>query len=357
MSTYIASSPTAVFPASSCSRSCISASTHGRERGFAALDVFMCGDCNPYDGIPALKDAFAPENVQLTEHKRGTGSLNWFPEKLHSHVSTHYEVSEILYQGNTGFQDLVIFLNPTFGRIMALDGVIQTTERDEFVYHEMMAHVPLFAHGSAKRVLIIGGGDGGVLREVLKHPVEAVTEVELDAGVVEVSKQHLPAICGKAYDDPRTRLIIGDGAKFLAETDETFDAILVDSTDPIGPGTVLFSREFYANCKRCLTERGTLVTQNGVPFMQSDELTTSVGHFRALFPDAWCYLATVPTYVNGPMALGWASMDAAAREVPRETLRARYAAVRPDTKYYNPEVHLGAFALPNYVRALIDERS
>ncbi|HXH25156.1 MAG TPA: polyamine aminopropyltransferase [Vicinamibacterales bacterium] len=277
----------------------------------------------------------------------------WFPERLHRHVSTHYEMGEVLYQGHTGFQDLVIFANPTFGRIMALDGVIQTTEADEFVYHEMMAHVPLFAHGAPKRVLIIGGGDGGVLREVLKHPVESVTEVELDAGVVEVSKQYLPSICGNAYDDPRTRLVIGDGAKFLAETQETFDAILVDSTDPIGPGTVLFSREFYANCKRCLTERGILVTQNGVPFMQSDELTTSVGHFRALFPDAWCYLATVPTYVNGAMALGWASLDPQARTVDLDTLRRRYEAAGIRTRYYNPEVHRAAFALPNYVRELI----
>lgn len=279
--------------------------------------------------------------------------MTWLPERLHQHVSTHYEETEILYRGNTGFQDLVIFRNPTFGRCMMLDGVMQTTERDEFVYHEMMAHVPLFAHGSAKRVLIIGGGDGGVLREVLKHPVDAVTEVELDAGVVDISKEHLPSICGGAYDDPRTNLIIGDGAKFLAETSERFDVIMVDSTDPIGPGTVLFSREFYANCKRCLTERGILVTQNGVPFMQSDELTASVGHFRALFADASCYLITVPTYVNGAMALGWASLDPTARTLDAETLTKRYVGLGIETRYYNSDVHRGAFALPNYVKALI----
>ena len=279
--------------------------------------------------------------------------MTWLSEQLHEHVRTHYQVNEVMYFGNTGFQDLVIFENQKFGRMLALDSVIQTTERDEFVYHEMMAHVPLFAHGSAKRVLIIGGGDGGVLREVLKHPVEAVTEVELDDGVVEVSKKFLPSISAGAYDDPRTNLVIGDGAKFLAETDEKFDAIMIDSTDPIGPGTVLFSCEFYADCKRCLTERGILVTQNGVPFMQSDELTTSVGHFRALFADAWCYLATVPTYVNGPMALGWASLDQNARTVDLDTLRSRYDALGITTKYYNPEVHQAAFALPNYVRALI----
>ncbi len=280
----------------------------------------------------------------------------WFPERLHPHSSQHYEVDEVLYRGNTGFQDLVIFRNSKFGRIMALDGVIQTTEGDEFVYHEMFAHVPILAHGQAKRVLIIGGGDGGLAREVLRHKsVEHVTEVELDRGVVDAAIQWLPKIEGGAYKDPRMNLIIGDGAKFMAETEEKFDAILVDSTDPVGPGLVLFSREFYANCHRCLTERGILVTQNGVPFMQGDELTSSVGHFRALFADGACFLIAVPTYVNGFMALGWASKDASARNISRGELERRFqaAGLAGGTKYYNPEIHLGAFALPEYVRKLL----
>ena len=278
---------------------------------------------------------------------------SWFREELHKHIAMTYEVGEVLHRGRTDFQDLVIYTNPTFGRIMALDGVTQTTEGDEFVYHEMMSHVPLFAHGNAKRVLVIGGGDGGVLREVLKHPVEAAVEVELDRGVVDASIQWLPSISDGAYDDPRTRLIVGDGAKFMAETDEKFDVIIVDSTDPIGPGAVLFSREFYADCKRCMNPGGILVTQNGVPALQADELVSSVGHFRALFPDGNCYLAVVPTYVGGFMAMGWASLDPAKRTVDEATLRRRYDASGIETRYYSPELHRGAFALPNFVRKLV----
>lgn len=277
----------------------------------------------------------------------------WFREELHKYIAITYEVSELLHKGRTDFQDLVIYTNPVFGKVMALDGITQTTEGDEFVYHEMMSHVPLFAHGDAKRVLVIGGGDGGVLREVLKHPVEAVVEVELDRGVVDASIKWLPSISDGAYDDPRTRLIIGDGAKFMAETDEKFDVIIVDSTDPIGPGAVLFSREFYANCKRCLNPGGILVTQNGVPALQADELVSSVGHFKALFPDGSCYLAVVPTYIGGFMAMGWASLDPAKRTVDEDTLRRRYEASGIETRYYSPELHKGAFALPNFIRKLV----
>ena len=140
----------------------------------------------------------------------------WFDEVLHDGVGQRLEVDEVLFEGKTEFQDIQILRNRKFGKIMTLDGVVQTTEGDEFVYHEMFAHVPLLAHGNVKRVLIIGGGDGGLLEEVLKHNVEHVTEVELDGGVVEISRKHLTSICGNAYDDPRTELIIGDGAKFVA---------------------------------------------------------------------------------------------------------------------------------------------
>lgn len=279
--------------------------------------------------------------------------MSWFVEQLHKHARQQLAIDEVLYEGRTDFQDLIVFRNGTFGRVMALDGAVQVTEADEFAYHEMMSHVPLFVHGSAKDVLIVGGGDGGLLREVLRHPVERVTEVELDAGVVEATKRHMPFICGDAYDDPRTDLVIGDGARYVAETDSRFDVILVDSTDPVGPGEILFSRGFYADCKRCLKPGGVLVTQNGVPFMQGEELRKSVGHFRELFADAACYLVSVPTYVNGDMALGWASLDPALREVAAGTLRARYEAAGLQTRYYNPEVHVASFALPNYIRDLI----
>lgn len=281
-------------------------------------------------------------------------SAVWFDEVLHDGVGQRLEIEETLYEGHTGFQDIKILRNKKFGRIMVLDDVVQTTEGDEFVYHEMFAHVPLLAHGSVKRVLIIGGGDGGLLEEVLKHKVEYVTEVELDGGVVEVSKKHLSSICGQAYDDPRVNLVIGDGAVFVAETEQKFDVVLVDSTDPIGPGAVLFTHEFYSHCKNLLNPGGILVTQNGVPFMQGDELVSSVAHFRSLFADAGAYVISCPTYALGHMALGWASDDADLRWQSLETIQARFDALGIDTQYYNPGMHVAAFALPNYMLKLVD---
>lgn len=279
--------------------------------------------------------------------------MTWHQETLFPHVAASYEVGRVLYRGRTGFQDVVILENATFGRMMILDGVTQTTERDEFVYHEMMAHVPLFAHGTARRVLIVGGGDGGLLEEVLKHPVERATQVEIDPEVIELSKRYLPSICGRAYDDPRTELVVGDGFEYVAETENRFDAILVDSTDPAGPGAILFGRPFYEHCKRALNPGGILVTQNGVPFMQGGELTQSYRHFKALFADAGAYVATVPSYSWGCMALGWAALATGYRQLDRATLERRIAAVRPETRYYDAECHQGAFLLPRYVRDLL----
>jgi spermidine synthase len=280
-------------------------------------------------------------------------SAIWFDEVLHDGVGQRLAIEEVLYEGHTGFQDIKIMRNRKFGRFMTLDGIVQTTEGDEFVYHEMFAHVPLLAHGSVKRVLIIGGGDGGLLEEVLKHPVEHVTEVELDGGVVEVSKEHLSSICGQAYDDPRVNLVIGDGAKFVAETDQTFDVVLVDSTDPIGPGAVLFTQEFYSHCKRCLNSGGILVTQNGVPFVQADELKSSVGHFRSLFAEGSCYVISCPTYALGFMALGWATDNTDLRKQTADVIAPRFAALGIDTQYYNPQIHAAAFALPNFIAKVI----
>lgn len=220
----------------------------------------------------------------------------WSEEALHDGLRIKIRIDELLFDSKTEHQRLQLFESKAFGRVLTLDSVVQTTESDEFIYHEMMAHLPILAHGKAKRVLIIGGGDGGMAEEVLKHKsVEHVTMVEIDAGVVEFSKQYLPNICRQAFDDPRLNLVIADGAKFVAETDERFDVAIIDSTDPIGPAEVLFTEAFYGNVKRCLNEGGVVATQNGVPFLQGDELTSTLAAFRKLFRDPTCYLATVPT--------------------------------------------------------------
>ena len=279
----------------------------------------------------------------------------WVEETLHAGFRVRLKADRVLFDSETEHQQLIIFDNADYGRVMMLDGVVQLSTKDEFVYHEMMAHVPLFAHGRAKKVLIIGGGDGGVLREVLRHEnLKSATLCEIDRSVIDLCREHFPKVSAGAYDNPRTRIVIADGTKFVAETDERFDVILVDSTDPIGPGAVLFTREFYAGCRRALAPGGILVTQNGLPFLQGPELKQSIGYFREMFDDAYAYLATTPSYFGGPMSFGWATDDGDLRRLRQDAVERRYAdAGAFPTKYWRPEVHVAAFALPTYVRELV----
>jgi spermidine synthase len=281
----------------------------------------------------------------------------WIAETLFDELGFRmsYEVERVLHEEKTEHQHLVLFEHKFFGKMLMLDGATQITARDEYVYQEMMAHVPLFAHGNVKDVLIVGGGDCGIAEEVLKHnTVERLVQVEIDASVVEFAKQHFPEFTQPVFADPRFDSVIDDGARYVAETDRRFDTIIVDSTDPQGPGAVLFTYDFYVNCKRCLKQGGVLVTQNGVPFLQPDELRTSIRHFRALFEDASCYLASVPTYVGGHMAMGFASDNARLRRIDAATLAARYAAAGQfPTRYWTPELHVGAFALPRFIAELL----
>lgn len=275
---------------------------------------------------------------------------NWFKETLYESYGQQFEVEKILFEVRTGFQHLVIFENKMFGRILALDGVIQTTEKDEFIYHEMMTHVPIFSHGNVKKVLIIGGGDGGILREVTKHKsIEAITMVEIDGGVVEMSKQYLPTLSAGAFDDPRANLIIDDGIAFVKNCQDKFDVIISDSTDPMGPGEVLFTSEFYANCKRCLDHGGILVTQNGVAFMQTEELQTTYVRYKPYFADRGFYAAAIPTYIGGYMAFSWGTDDLEARKRPLPLLQERFKAEGFKTRFYNPELHSGLFNLPQFM--------
>ena len=195
---------------------------------------------------------------------------DWRIETLYDDVAQAFKVKKVLHEQKTGKHELTVLDTERMGKMLLLDGVVQTAEADEFAYHEMLTHVPLFAHGAAKRVLIIGGGDGGMLREVVKHKeVEKITLVEIDKGVVEFSKEHLPKLSDGAFDDPRVELEIQDGARYVGRFKrKTFDVIIVDSTDPQGPGAALYTSEFYENCKERLGKGGILVTQNGVPFFQ-----------------------------------------------------------------------------------------
>ena len=281
-----------------------------------------------------------------------------FEETLYDAWWQGYEVGEVFFEHSTDHQHLMIFQNPRFGRTMVLDGVVQTTEADEFIYHEMLTHVPLFAHGSARRVLIIGGGDGGMLREVCRHQeLEHVTQVEIDQAVVDMSREYLPNHSAGAFDDPRLELVIDDGMNFVANTEQQYDVIISDSTDPIGPGETLFSDDFYSSCKRCLNPGGILVTQNGVAFMQLDEVVGTARRFRPLFADSTFYCAAVPTYVGGAMTFAWGSDNVDYRGLDKHTIRQRFTAANIKTRYYNPEIHVASFALPQYIQDAIAEVS
>ncbi len=276
-------------------------------------------------------------------------------ETLYEGYGQRLQIDELLYEGNTDQQHLVIFRNALLGRVMALDGVVQTTEADEFIYHEMLAHVPILAHGAVRRVLVIGVGDGGILREIVRHTgIEEIVAVEIDASVIELCQHYLPRHSAGALDDPRVRVVIADGLDFVATTAERFDVIISDSTDPIGPAASLFSDDFYRNCERCLSADGVLATQNGVPFLQPGELTNTAKRLAGIFSDWGFFHAAVPTYIGGSMSFGWGSNSAAARQTDLATLRQRFEDSGLRTRYYNAEIHQAAFALPQYMLELIE---
>ena len=285
----------------------------------------------------------------------------WVNETLYAAWGQRFRVVRHLARVRSAFQDIMIFESETHGRVMLLDGVVQITEGDEFVYQEMLTHVPLLAHGAARNVLIIGAGDGGVLKRVLQHRgVARAVMVEIDGEVIALSQRFLPGIGGDAWTDRRAEVIVGDGIDFVKRApDGAFDVLIVDSTDPIGVGEVLFTDDFYANAARILAPGGLIVNQCGVPFMQADELRDTSARRAKFFAQVGAYVAAVPTYVGGFMTLGIAAKAAdgtAAKAagfdaVPVDIIRARAeaAVILGTTQYWTPEVHWSAFQLPPYI--------
>ena len=271
-----------------------------------------------------------------------------FSETLYLEWTQSFEVSQLVHTEKSDYWDLVIFENPFFGRVLAIDGIIQTTEKDEAIYHEMMAHIPLLAHGDAKSVLIIGGGDGGTLREVLRHRgVEKVVLVEIDRRVMDLCKEFMPNLSNGAFDNAKARIVIQDAAQFVKETADFYDVIICDSCDPVGPGQVLFTAEFYGDCKARLNPGGIFVNQNGVPFIQKDEMSLTYENRKPHFKYITFYAAPVPTYTGGFMAFGWASDHN--YQISEETLAERLLKIEGKMKYYTPALHNAAFVLPQYM--------
>ena len=283
----------------------------------------------------------------------------WLNETLYPDWGQRFRVVRELAHVRSAFQDIVIVESASHGRVMLLDGCVQITERDEFVYQEMIAHVPLLAHGDARDVLIIGAGDGGVLRRVLQHPgVAQAVMVEIDGEVIRLCQEHLPDIAGDAWTDARAQVIVGDGIAYVRQAaDASFDVVIVDSTDPAGVGEVLFTDAFYADAARILRDGGLMVNQCGVPFMQPDELRQTTRRRRRFFPHVGAYVASVPTYVGGLMTLGFAAKRDGMADVTAATIRDRaaVAGVLAATRYWTPEIHAAAFHLPPYIAQCLAE--
>ncbi len=278
----------------------------------------------------------------------GAAVVTEFQEALYPEWRQTFAVEEMIAQEKTKFWDLAIFENKIFGKVMAIDGIVQITEKDEGAYHEMLVHVPLLSHSNPKSVLIIGGGDGGILREVLRHEnIERVVQVEIDKTIIELSKKYFPSVSNGAFEDPRAKIVIQDGAHFVKTSEERFDVVIVDSNDPEGPAKMLFTSEFYGDCKKILHRNGILVNQNGVPFLQKEELHLTEERRKPHFKNVTFYVASVPSYTGGLMALGWAS-DMKYR-VSEKILQERLSKIKGKMHYYTPQIHKASFALPQFM--------
>lgn len=271
----------------------------------------------------------------------------WLKEKENENLHIGIRVSRVLHQERSRFQDIAIVDTPALGRMLVLDGVVQTTVKDEFAYHEMIAHVPLMAHPNPRRVLIIGGGDGGTVREVIKHPtVERVDLVEIDERVIAVCREYLPELSA-GFDDPRVNIIIADGLEYVKQVRGQYDVVIIDSSDPIGPAVGLFQEAFYRDVHGALADGGIMVAQTESPFFNQDLIRQSYAGIRDAFPVARLYLASVPTYPSGL----WSFTLGSKRYDP---LAVDPASIPPlDTRYYTPQVHHAAFQLPRFVEELV----
>lgn len=276
----------------------------------------------------------------------------WLVDQGSPDITTAFRVSRLLHQEQTAYQHLEIYESPVLGRMLVLDGAVQTTEREEFIYHEMLAHPALCTHAAPKRVLIIGGGDGGALEEALKHPLDRATLVEIDEAVVRTSREYLPAVAGRAFADPRATVVIGDGIEYAGKTAERFDVVLVDSTDPQGPATGLFSPEFYGAIARRLMPGGILTVQSGSAVYQRDLIRSVRRTLRPFFPIVRTYIAAVVEYPATLWSFTMGSLGPDPLAVAPESIARRTEGF--DLRYYTPAGHHAAFAPPPFLRDATD---
>jgi spermidine synthase len=276
----------------------------------------------------------------------------WFTEYYTKNARFSIKVDKPVISLESEFQRIDVFDSYAFGRILVLDGYLMLTEKDEFIYHEMMTHIPMAVNPSIHDILVIGAGDGGVVRELTKYDsIKRIDMVEIDKLVVDVCREYLPQTACR-LDDPRVHIYYEDGLKFVRGKYNEYDLIIVDSTDPFGPGEDLFTREFYGNCYKALNETGIMVNQHESPYYPNDALAMQKAHKRikSVFPIARIYQAHIPTYPSGHWLFGFASKGFD----PIANLNPNWDTLGLKTRYYNTELHKGCFALPSYVRELME---
>lgn len=276
----------------------------------------------------------------------------WFSE-LHSECAKmSLKVDKQLYSGQSDYQRIDVFENEEFGRFLTLDGYMMLTEKDEFMYHEMIVHVPMASDPDIKKVLVIGAGDGGTVRELCRYnSIEHIDMAEIDGQVIEVCRRYFPSLTC-SLDDPRVHIHVEDGLKYVRRKESFYDLIIVDSTDPFGPGEGLFTSEFYGSCCKSLTENGILVNQHESPFYADDAKAMQRAHRRIkeFFPVCRVYQFHIPTYPSGHWLFGFASKTVDPLDFDAD----KWNSLGINTRYYNTEIHKGSFALPTYVNKLLE---
>lgn len=354
------------------------------EYGYAAVDLFTCGEMDAWISFDYLKECFGAKNYSALEMKRGAVQLLtrndfdissmrqkatewsnpemytrnvWFTDKDDNQALSLRYTGEVFFDVQSPFQRVRILESPKYGKMLTLDDMFMTTEKDEFHYHEMISHPALFTHGAAKNILVIGGGDGGTVREVLKHEgVEKVTMVEIDGAVIDACKEFLPTIAA-SFDDPKLDLIVGDGIAFARNAaPATYDIIIIDGSDPVGPAEGLFSVEFYRNCYNALKPGGILVAQGESPKFNEHAFTELNVTLQHIFgkENAPVSLFFVPTYPTGMWSFQYGLKDAKHPKTVSDFANIDAFVADKGLKYYNADIHTATFALPNFVKSLLN---
>ncbi|ALJ00854.1 polyamine aminopropyltransferase [Rufibacter tibetensis] len=356
------------------------------EYGYAAVDLFTCGDSvDPWVSYNYLIEAFKASHGSSMECLRGQQRLLnrtdftveardsgqqiapipkitrdvWFTERDENIALSLKHTGTQLYKKQSPYQKVEVFETLAYGNMLTLDGMVMCTQKDEYVYHEMITHVPVFSHGNVKRALVIGGGDGGTVRELLRHDcIEEVVLVEIDELVIEACKAHLPETAS-AFGNPKLKLLVEDGIKYIQEcADSAFDLIIVDSADPVGPGEGLFTVEFYTQVHRCLTAEGVMITQSESPRFNTNVFVEIFDTYKGIFGqnNVHCYLAAIPTYPTGTWSFSFSSKGSVhPKKFNLETAAAFSQA--QGLRYYNEDIHVAAFALPNFVKELLSSKA